>query len=91
MLQGANWESQGSKKGPTRHQVQGPKLWNTIPGAVKAAETFDSIKINLSNYVALIPDNPAVAGYRCNWSNSLVDYSPARWSDKLYEVTKLVR
>ena len=61
--------------------VQGPKLWNMVPTEVKAAKSFDSFKISLSNFLALIPDNPPVAGYSCSWSNSLVDYSPSRWSD----------
>jgi hypothetical protein len=61
--------------------VQGPKLWNNVPPEIKAAESFDMFKCSLSNFLALIPDNPPVAGYSCSWSNSLVDYSPSRWSD----------
>ncbi|KAL5263394.1 hypothetical protein ACHWQZ_G008682 [Mnemiopsis leidyi] len=61
--------------------VQGPKLWNKVPTEVKAAKSFDSFKISLSNFLSLIPDNPPVAGYSCSWSNSLVDFSPSRWSD----------
>ena len=61
--------------------VQGPKLWNKIPPEIKAAKSFDLFKCSLSNFLCLIPDNPPVAGYSCSWSNSLVDYSPSRWSD----------
>ena len=63
--------------------VQGPKLWNKVPPTVKADTSFDMFKCSLSNFLALIPDNPPVAGYSCScsWSNSLVDYSPSRWSD----------
>ena len=55
--------------------VQGPKLWNKVPPTVKADTSFDMFKCSLSNFLALIPDNPPVAGYSCSWSNSLVDYS----------------
>ena len=61
--------------------VQGPKLWNKVPNTVKTAQSFDSFKISLSKFLALIPDNPPVSGYSCRWSNSLVDYTPTRWSD----------
>ena len=61
--------------------VMGPKLWNKVPQTVKAAESFISFKCSLSDFLASIPDQPPVAGYSCSWSNSLVDYSPARWSD----------
>ena len=61
--------------------VRGPRLWNTVPASVKAAVSFDSFKISLSEFLALIPDEPPVVGYSCSWSNSLVDYSPVRWSD----------
>ena len=61
--------------------VRGPKLWNTLPESVKAAVSFDSFKISLSKFLDLIPDEPPVAGYSCSWSNSLVDYSPTRWSE----------
>ena len=54
--------------------VQGPKLWNKVPQTVKADSSFDIFKCSLSNFLALIPDNPPVAGYSCSWSNSLVDY-----------------
>ena len=52
-----------------------------MPSDVKAERTFDSFKTSLSKFLALIPDNPPVSGYTCNWSNSLVDYTPSRWSD----------
>ena len=61
--------------------VQGPKLWNKVPNTVKAAKTFDTFKISLSNFLALIPDNPPVSGYSCSWSNSVVDFNPSRWSE----------
>ena len=61
--------------------VRGPKLWNKVPSDVKAERTFDSFKTSLSKFLALIPDNPPVSGYTCSWSNSLVDYTPSRWSD----------
>ena len=61
--------------------VQGPKLWNKVPNTVKTAQSFDSFKISLPKFLALIPDNPPVSGYSCSWSNSLVDYTPTRWSD----------
>ena len=61
--------------------VQGPKLWNKVPQSIKVAETFDTFKRSLSDFLALIPDTPPVAGYSCSWSNSLIDYSPSRWSD----------
>ncbi|KAL5270097.1 hypothetical protein ACHWQZ_G000973 [Mnemiopsis leidyi] len=61
--------------------VQGPKLWNKVPQSIKVAETFDTFKHSLSDFLALIPDTPPVAGYSCSWSNSLIDYSPSRWSD----------
>ena len=61
--------------------VQGPKLWNKVPNTVKTAQSFDSFKISFSKFLALIPDNPTVSGYSCCWSNSLVDYTPTRWSD----------
>ena len=61
--------------------VQGSKLWNKVPNTVKTAQSFDSFKISLSKLFALIPDNPPVSGYSCSWSNSLVDYTPTRWSD----------
>ena len=78
-----------SKASSTRNQslydgsfaVQGPKLWNKVPPEIKAAKSFDMFKSSLSNFLALIPDNPPVAGYSCSWSNSLVDYSPSRRSD----------
>ena len=45
--------------------VQGPRLWNKVPNTVKAAQSFDfdSFKISLSKFLALIPDNPPVSGY----------------------------
>ena len=61
--------------------VQGPKLWNKVPQSIKVAETFDTFKRSLTDFLALIPDTPPVAGYSCRWSNSLIDYSPSRWSD----------
>ena len=61
--------------------VHGPKLWNKVPPEIKAASSFEAFKISLSNFFDLIPDNPPVVGYSCSWSNSLVDYSPSRWSD----------
>ena len=61
--------------------VLGPKLWNKVPPEIKAAKSFDIFKCSLSTFLSLIPDNPPVAGYSCTWSNSLVDYSPSRWSD----------
>ena len=61
--------------------VQGPKLWNKVPAELRAAQSFEAFKISLSNFLALIPDNPPVVGYSCSWSNSLVDYSPSQWSD----------
>ena len=61
--------------------VRGPRLWNIVPENVKAAVSFDSFKNSLSDFLALIPDEPPVTGYRSSWSNSLVDYSPVRWSE----------
>ena len=61
--------------------VQAPKRWNKVPNTVKPAQSFDSFKISLPKFLALIPDNPPVSGYSCSWSNSLVDYTPTRWSD----------
>ena len=61
--------------------VLGPKLWNKVPSTVRAAPTFDSFKISLSNFLDLIPDNPPVTGYSCSWTNSLVDYTPIGRSD----------
>ena len=61
--------------------VQGPKLWNKVLNTVKTAQSFDSFKISLSKFLALIPDNSPVSGYSCSWSSSLVDYTPRRWSD----------
>ena len=61
--------------------VIGPKLWNKVPQTVKAAESFIKFKCSLSDFLALIPDQPPVAGYSSSWTNSLVDYSPTRWSD----------
>ncbi|KAL5251911.1 hypothetical protein ACHWQZ_G014894 [Mnemiopsis leidyi] len=61
--------------------VRGPKLWNKVPSDVKAERTFDSFKTSLSKFLALIPDNPPISGYTSSWSNSLVDYTPSRWSD----------
>ena len=52
--------------------VRGPKLWNRVPAAVKAEKSFDSFKLSLSKFLALIPDNPPVPGYTCSWSNSLM-------------------
>ena len=42
--------------------VQRPKLWNKVPNTVKTAQSFDSFKISLSKFCALIPDNPPVSG-----------------------------
>ena len=61
--------------------VRGPKLWNKVPAAVKAEKSFDSFKLSLSKFLALIPDNPPVPGYTCSWSNSLMDFTQSRWSD----------
>ena len=61
--------------------VRGPKLWNKVPVAIKAEKTFDGFKVSLSKFLALIPDQPPVSGYTCSWSNSLVDFTSARWSD----------
>ena len=61
--------------------VRGPRLWNIVPKDVKTADSFDSFKSRLSVFLALIPDEPPVAGYGSSWSNSLVDYSPVRWSE----------
>ena len=61
--------------------VRGPKLWNKVPDSIKAEATFELFKVSLSKFLALIPDNPPISGYSCSWSNSLVDYSPTRWSD----------
>ena len=61
--------------------VQGPKLWIKVPNTVKAAQSFDSFKISLSKFLVLIPVNLPVSGYSCSLSNSLVDYTPSRWSD----------
>ena len=61
--------------------VIGPKLWNKVPQTVKAAESFIKFKCSLSDFLALIPDQLPVARYSSSWTNSLVDYSPTRWSD----------
>ena len=62
--------------------VRGPKLWNKVPAAVKAEKSFDRfIKLSLSKFLALIPDNPPVPGYTCSWSNSLMDFTQSRSSD----------
>ena len=61
--------------------VIGTKLWNKVPQTVKAAESFIKFKCSLSDFLALITDQPPVAGYSSSWTNSLVDYSPTRWSD----------
>ena len=61
--------------------VRGPKLWNKVPVNIKAEATFEWFKVSLSKFIALIPDNPPTSGYSCSWSNSLVDYSPSRWSE----------
>ena len=61
--------------------VRGPKLWNKVPVNVKAAVSFNSFKVRVSEFLSSIPDNPPIPGYSCSWSNSLVDYSPARWSN----------
>ena len=61
--------------------VRGPKLWNMVPDSVKAENTFDGFKTSLSEFLTSIPDNPPVPGYTPSWSNSLVDYSPTRWSE----------
>ena len=61
--------------------VRGPKRWNKVPDSIKAEATFELFKVSLSKFLALIPDNPPISGYSCSWSNSLVDYSPTRWSD----------
>ena len=53
--------------------VQGPKLWNNLSNTVKTAQSFDSFKISLLKFLALIPDNPQVSGYSYSWSNSLLD------------------
>ena len=60
--------------------VMGPKLWNKVPQTVKAVESFNKFKCSLSDFLALILDQPPIAGYSCSWSNSLVDNTPARWS-----------
>ena len=54
--------------------VQGPKMWNKVSAELRAAQSFEACKISLSNFLALIPDNPPLVGYSCSWSNSLVDY-----------------
>ena len=61
--------------------VLGPKLWNKVPSNVRAAATLEAFKISLSNFLALIPDNPPVAGYSCSWSNSVADYTLSGWSE----------
>ena len=38
--------------------VRGPKLWNKVPAAIKAENTFDGFKVSLSKFLALIPDHP---------------------------------
>ena len=42
--------------------VHGPKqiLWNKVPPEVTAATSSEAFKISLSNFLALIPDNPPV-------------------------------
>ena len=61
--------------------VRGPKLWNTVPENIRAAVSFDSFKVSLSEFLALIPDNPPITRYSCSWSNSVIDYTPARMSN----------
>ena len=59
-------------------------LHKVVPNCCKikfTEKTFDGFKVSLSKFLALIPDNPPVSGYTCSWSNSLVDFTSARWSD----------
>jgi hypothetical protein len=66
----------------TSFAVTGQKLWNTVPKNIRAAVSFDSLNISLSEFFAdLIPDNPPLTSYSCSWSNSVIDYTPVTWSD----------
>ena len=72
--------------------VQGPKLWNKVPPTVKADTSFDMFKCSLSNFLALIPDNPPVAVGQTHWLTSRhpggqISDDPSGSTDELNEVT----
>ena len=52
----------------------GPMLFNIIPRVVKEAESVDSFKVALDDFLMAIPDTPPTPGYTAANSNSLLDW-----------------
>ena len=51
-----------------------PRLFNLVPKQIKDAKTVNSFKNMLDKFLAKIPDNPPVSGYKRLNSNSLCDW-----------------
>ena len=67
----------------TRHQtlydgsfaVQGPRLWNCLPGSITNETVFHRFKELVTAFLLSVPDTPPVKGYSCVNSNSLLDWN----------------
>ena len=55
--------------------VMGPRLWNSIPEALHQINDQQQFKIELTKHLNEIPDEPAIPGYSCRNSNSILDWS----------------
>ena len=55
--------------------VMGPRLWNAIPGNLRAVADQTQFKIELTKFLNTIPDKPPVSGYKCANGNSLLDWN----------------
>ena len=54
--------------------VMGPRLWNSIPEALQQINDQQQFKIQLTQHLNEIPDEPAIPGYSCRNSNSILDW-----------------
>ena len=55
--------------------VHAGKLWNILPDSVTSAESLDSFKVLLGNFLRQIPDKPPVKGYHTTQNrNSIIDW-----------------
>ena len=55
--------------------VQGPRLWNCLPGSITNETVFHRFKELVTAFSLSVPDTPPVKGYSCVNSNSLLDWN----------------
>ena len=53
----------------------GPQIFNTLPSKIKEAETLDSFKRQLDQYLKFIPDMPPTPGYPSFNNNTILEWA----------------